>query len=151
MPSVKNGESFKYLGRFFDAQMRNKNHKTKLSSLFTSLLKEIDDLPLHSKNKLLLYHRYVLSKVSWHFTVADLSRTWVIENIDNLVSKYIRLWLDLPISATLAGIVLSKNQSGLNLQLPSVKFNQCQTISRNALKSSPNTTVKLYGKKLAIA
>ena len=64
VPSVKNGESFKYLGRFFDAQMSNKNHKTKLSSLFTSLLKEIDDLPLHSKNKLLLYHRYVLSKVS---------------------------------------------------------------------------------------
>ena len=64
VPSVKNGESFKYLGRLFDFEMSNENHKTKLLSLFSSLLKEIDDLPLHSKNKLLLYHRYVLSKVS---------------------------------------------------------------------------------------
>ena len=95
---------------------------------------------LHPKNKLLLYHRYVLSKVSWHFTVADLSKTWVIENLDNLVSKYIRQWLDL--SATLTSIVLSKNQFGLDLQLPSVKFTQCQTFSRNALRTSPNTNIQ---------
>ena len=90
--------------------MSYENHKIKLLSLFMSLLKDIDGLHLHPKNKLILFHKYVLSKVSWHFTVADLSRTWVIENIDNLVSKYIRLWLDLPISATLTSIVLSENQ-----------------------------------------
>ena len=125
VPVAKNGEYFKYLGRFFDFEMTNCSHKERLLSMFPSLLKEIDDLPLHPKNKLLLYHRYVLSKVSWHFTVADLSKTWVIENLDNLVSKYIRQWLDLPISATLTSIVLSKNQFGLDLQLPSVKFTQC--------------------------
>ena len=151
VPSVKNEESFIYLGRFFDFEMSNDNYKTKLLSLFTSLLKEIDDLSLHSKNKLLLYRRNVLSKVSWHFTVADLSRTQVIENFNNLVSRYIRLWPELFISATLARIVLSKNQFGLNLQLPSVQFNQCQTISRNALKSSPNTNIQTLWKNLAMA
>ena len=110
--------------------------------MFPSLLKEINDLPLHPKNKLLLYHRYVLSKVSWHFTVADLSKAWVIENLDNLVSKYIRQWLDLPISATLTSIVLSKNRFDLDLQLPSVEFTQCQTFSRNALRTSPNTYIQ---------
>ena len=35
VPSVKNGESFKYLGRFFDFEMSNENHNTKLLSLFT--------------------------------------------------------------------------------------------------------------------
>ena len=30
--------------------------------------KEIDSLPLHLKNKLHLYSRFVLSKVSWNFT-----------------------------------------------------------------------------------
>ena len=64
MPSDKNGESFKYLGRLFGFEMSNENDKTKLLSLFMNLLKEIDDLPLHPKNKLLLHHRYVLSKVS---------------------------------------------------------------------------------------
>ena len=151
MPSVKNGDSFKYLSRFFDFEMSNENHKTKLLSLITSLLKEIDDLPLQSKNKLLLYHVYVLSKVSCHFTVADLSRIWVVENIDDLVSKYIRLWLDLPISATLASVDHSKDQFSLNLQLPSFKFTQCQTVSRNALKSSPNTNIQTLWEKLAMA
>ena len=146
VPVVKNGESFKYPSRFFDFEMTNGSHKEKLLSMFPSLLKEIDDLPLHPKNKLLLYHRYVLSKVSWHFTVADLSKTWVIENLDNLVSKYIRQWLDLPISATLTSIVLSKNQFGLDLELPSVKFTQCQTVSRNALRTSPNTNIQALWK-----
>ena len=142
VPAVKQGESFRYLGRYFDFAMSNQVHRTKLSSLFTELLKEIDSLPLHPKNKLLLYNRYVLSKVSWHFTVADLSKTWVTENLDNFVSKYIRQWLDLPISATLSSIILSKNQFGLSLILPSVKFAQCQIVFRNSLRSSPNDEIK---------
>ena len=48
----------------------------------------IDCLPLHPKNKLKLYSRYALLKAAWHFTVADLSKTWVTENLDSLVSKY---------------------------------------------------------------
>ena len=85
---------------------------------------------------------YVISKVSWHFTVADLSKTWVAENLDNLISKYIRQWLDLPIIATLSSIILSKNQFGLNLILHSVKIAQCQTVCRNSLSSSPNDEMK---------
>ena len=122
--------------------MSNQVHKNKLSSLFTELLKEIDSLPLHPKTKLLLYSRFVLSKVSWHFTVAGLSKTRVTENLDNLVSKYIRRWLDLPVSATLSSIILSKNQFGLNMILPSMKFSQCQTVFRNSLRSSPNDEIK---------
>ena len=122
--------------------MSNQVHKNKHSSLFTQLLKEIDSLPLRPKNKLLLYSWYVLSIVSWHFIVADLSETWVTENLDNLVSKYIRQWLDLPISATLSSIILYNSQYGLNMILPSMKFSQCQTVFRNSLRSSPNDETK---------
>ena len=68
--------------------------------------------------------------------------TWVVENLDSLVFKYIRQWLVLPISATLSSIILSKSQFGLSLTLPSAKFLQCQTILRNALKSSPNDNIR---------
>ena len=117
--------------------MSNQGHIYKLSSLSTELLKEIDSLLLHPKNKPLLYSRSVLYKVSWHFTVADLSKTWITENHDNLVSKYIRQWLDLPISATLSSIRLSKSQYSLNMILPSMKFSQSQTVFPNSLRSSP--------------
>ena len=121
-------------------------HKSQLLSLFSTFMKGIDDLPLHPKNKLLVYHRYVLSKVSWHFNVADLPKTWVSDNLDNLVSKYIRRWLNFPVSATLTSLVLTKNQFGLNLKLPSVKFTQCQTVFRNILRSSPYVNVQTLWK-----
>ena len=146
VPPVKNGESFKYLGRYFDFDMTNELHKSKLLSLFSTFMKGIDDLPLPSKNKLLVYHRYILSKVSWHFTVADIPRTWVTENLDNLASRYIRSWLDLPVSATLTSLALTEKQFGLNLQMPSVKFTQCQTVSCNILRSSPNANVQALWK-----
>ena len=56
-------------------------------SIWDELMSEIDLKPLHPKNKILLYSRYVLSKLSWHFTVATISKTWVVENIDSLISK----------------------------------------------------------------
>ena len=104
-------------------------HKSQLLSLFYTFMKEIDDLLLHPKNKLLVYHRYVLCKVSWHFTIADLPKTWVSDNFDNLVSRYIRRWLDLPVSATLISLVLTINKFDLNLKLPSANFAQCQTFT----------------------
>ena len=138
MPPVNNGESFKYLGRFFNFDIDNKDHEEILKSSLQTMLKTVDSLYIHPKNKLLLYHLYSLSKISWHFTVTDLGKTWISENLDNIVSKYFRQWLELPISATLSSIVLSSNKFGLALQLPSVKFQQCQTVLRSSLKSSKN-------------
>ena len=104
-------------------------------------MRKLDDIPCHPKNKLLLYHRFVLSKLSWRFTVADLGKTWVTENVDNLVSKYIRQWLELPISATHSTLVVSKSKYGISLILPSTNIAQCQVVFRNALKSSPDKDI----------
>jgi len=43
-----------------------------------------------------------------HLTVADLSKTWISEHLVNAVTKYIRQWLELPISATLSAIILTQ-------------------------------------------
>ena len=142
LPVVNSGESFKYLGRYFNFEMDNEKHKDHLKSCLLDMMKLIDSLRILPKNRLLLYQRYVLSKLSWHLTVADLSKTWVIENLDNVVVRFVRQWLDLPISATLSGISLPRNKFGLSLLLPSVKFHQCQTVLRNVLKSSSNDAIK---------
>ena len=109
VPPVKADDSFRYPGRHFDFSMSNAMHKSELLEILGSLMSDIDMLPIHPKKKLLLYQRHVLSKLSWHLTVVDLSKTWVCENLDNKVSKYIRQWLELPISATLSNIFLSKS------------------------------------------
>ena len=90
----------------------------------------------------MLYHRFILSKIAWHLTNADLSKTWLVENLDTIVSKFVRHWLELPISATLSQLIISKSNYGLSLILPSTKFIQCQTTIRSALKSSPNPDIR---------
>ena len=97
--------------------MTDEDHKSEIYETLANILKEIDDLPLHPKNKILLYSRYALSKISWHFT-----EPWVIEKLDSTVSTYIRKWLELPISATLSNVLLPQNKLGLNVILPSTKF-----------------------------
>ena len=107
-----------------------------------STLNTIDSLRLHPKNKLLLYNRYLLSRISWHLTVCDLSKTWIIQHLDNTVSHCIRKWFDLPISSTLSNILLHREKFGLDIILPSTKFTQCKTVHRNTLKSSPNEAIR---------
>ena len=142
IPTTEIGESFRYLGKYFDFGMSDKKHKEELITLLEDIMADIDLKPLHPKNKILLYSRYLLSKLSWHFTVASLSKTWVTENIDSVVNKYIRKWLEIPVSGTLSNVYLANNKFGLNIYPPSVKFAQCQTVARNALKTSPNASIK---------
>jgi len=66
--------------------MSNEKHKSELVEVLKSLMSDIDKLPMHPKNKLLLYQRYILSKISWNLTVANISKMWVCENLDNRVS-----------------------------------------------------------------
>ena len=101
VPRAELGKSFRYLTRYFDFNMSDQYHKSEVYDTLTNILNEIDNLPLHPKNKILLYSRYLLSKISWHFTVSDIGKTWVNEKLDNIASTYIWKWLELPISATL--------------------------------------------------
>ena len=138
---MKIDESLVYLGRYFDFNMTNKDHKNILLSKTNELLNTIDNLPLHPKNKLLLYQRYVLSKISWHLTVADLPITWVKQNLDNIASKFIRSWLEIPTAGTFNIIQQSKNKSGLGIILISDRLTQCQVTLRNKLKNSGNQDI----------
>ena len=73
IPPVELEKSFKYLGRYFNFLMNDEMHKKEILDLINELMEKINLLPLHPKYKLQLYRYYVLSKVSWHFTISDIS------------------------------------------------------------------------------
>ena len=77
--------------------MDNVEHRSILLETINNLLCTIDKIPCHPKNKLLLYHHYALSKISWHLTIANLSKTRVVESLDNKVADYVLRWFELPI------------------------------------------------------
>ena len=142
VPRIEIGESFRYLGRYFNFNMSDEKHQSEICDLFNNIISNIDELPLHPRNKILLYSRYLLSKISWDFTITDITKTWVCENLDSIATKFLRKWLELPISATLSNVYLPYSKFGLNVILPSTKFTQCQTVSRAALKSSINENIR---------
>ena len=107
IPFVNIGESFKYLGRYFNFSMDNCKHMSVLLETINDLMTKIDQLPFHPKYKLLLYHRSILSKIAWHLKIVDLSKTWLVECLDTIVAKFVRHWLELPISATLSQLITS--------------------------------------------
>ena len=80
VPAVGKNMPFKYLVRYFNFHMDNSDHMSILLDTINDLILKIDYLHCHP-NKLLLYYRFVLSKLAWHLTIADLSKTWVVESV----------------------------------------------------------------------
>ena len=74
------------------------------------MMKIIDDLSLHPKDKMLIYQRYVLSKLSWNLTIADIDITWVKQSLDFIVKQYVRRWLEISVASNLDIIQLSKRK-----------------------------------------
>ena len=91
-----------------------------------------------SEKQITSISRYVLSIIG---TLQFRIYPKIKENIDSVVNSYIRRWLEIPILGTLSSVFMTRNKFGLNICPPSIKFVQCQTILRNALKNSPNTEI----------
>ena len=127
IPQVQIGKSFTYLGRHFNYAMDDQSHKDEITEKFGDLMKSINEMPLHPRNKVKLYMPYVLAKLLWYFIITDLSTTWIKENVDNVAKDYFRWWLEMPISGTLDICMLSKKKFGIGLVEPSNKFIQCQS------------------------
>ena len=124
--------------------MSNNQHKEDLLKDTKDMMKRIHDLPLHPKNKLLIYNRYVLSKLSWNLTLADIDMTWVKQSLDSIVNQYVRGWLEIPIAGTLDIIQLSKGKFDICYIMISTIFAQCHTVIRNNLRISTNSDVVKY-------
>ena len=143
VPTVESNKALKYLGGCFNFSMDNSDHVSTILGTMNDLMIKADGLPCHPKYKLLHYHHFILSKLSWHLTIAHHSKTLVVDHRDNIVISYVRKWLELPISTTINSLILSKSRCGINLVLSSTKSIYCQTVIRNALKSFPNLDIKI--------
>ena len=142
MPTVDMDKSSKYLGRWYNFEMDNAEHKANMIQLTNDILMKIDSLPLHPRNKTLLYSRYLHTKLSWDLTVADIDKTWIVNNIDNICRQFIRRWLEIPPSGTFDSILLSREKFSLEVADVSTKLQRCQVTVRRCLRSSPNADIQ---------
>ena len=140
IPTVKRNERFCYLGRYYNFAMDNSDHKGLLFEETEEILGKIDRLALHPKFKLQLYMKYLLPKISWHLTIADIDKTWVRQTLDMMCHNKFRAWLEIPPCGTLDILLLAKSKFGLNIIDISVKFTQYQVVLRSKLKNQVHLT-----------
>ena len=89
IPPIEIGEHFVYLGKQFNFGNSIENIKADLSKKAEMYVTTIDRLPLTTQNRLSIVNQYVYSKFWWDFSIYNLTETWVIQNIDNHIGKYI--------------------------------------------------------------
>jgi hypothetical protein len=125
-----------YLGHNFsfasDAALA-KEELLKLTKESIALANKLPITPLLKCHALNLQLRAKLSFVLSHYT---LGCTWIKNSLDTLVTQQVRSWLNLPPCATSHFIPLSNRNLGLDLILPSMLFELCQTSSNISLVKS---------------
>ena len=145
IPPLKTDESFIYLGKQFNFKMDIENIKTEIISKVTEYVTKIDQLPLLPLNKIAIIQTFVYSKLRWNFSIYDLTETWIVQNIDNLISKYVRKWLQLPVSANVEHLSFAIQKLGINFKSAKFVYNKSKLSVRRILNQSNNSDIrKLY-------
>ena len=139
VPAVKMNESFKYLGKIFDAKMDNFEAKSLLKLRLEKLLKTTSDLNIKAQLKLKILRSYISSQISFDLRMYDFSYTWISTQLDGLINNHVSQWLDLPISTCISQFMeLPKNEGGHGI--PSLKSTaeKLRLVLRLSLKNNPN-------------
>ena len=72
----------------------------------------------------------------------SIPETWMKNNVDNIVSRHVRAWLEIPISGTLESLSLTRSKYGLSFIKVSTKALQCRVNFRTKLSQSPNADIR---------
>ena len=76
------------------------------------MLMSIDETPLTRKQKLLLYSGGGCPQMTWHLLIQEFPTTWMEQQVDAMVTRYLKRWSGLGKSANTA---LLRAMGGLNL------------------------------------
>ncbi|MDW0252306.1 MAG: reverse transcriptase domain-containing protein, partial [Nitrososphaeraceae archaeon] len=143
IPAVPLGEDFKYLGKIFNFNMNNETGKKEIVEKLEKMLKILSELHISPQTRLKILDRFVPSQLSFLFKIYDIPNTWITEKLDSLCTRYIRKWLEAPISSCInEWLVMPENKCGVGI--PSFKhiYERQRLSKRSSLKCSQNENIK---------
>jgi len=143
IPPTPIGDSFRYLGRIFDFNLKGELEKNDILSKLTRLLQITTDLKIRPQTKLKIFDRFIVSQISSSLRICNFTATWISETLDPLCIKSIRLWIEAPISSCVSEWLISP-LSKCGMSIPSLKnrFEKLNLSKRAALKNSPNENIR---------
>ena len=92
---------FIYLGRIFNWNMNSTAAKSNIERKLHDLLNITDRFQLRAQGKLKIVTMYIHSQMMFELKTNDYSLTWIEQTLDAECFKFIRNWLELPVSACL--------------------------------------------------
>ena len=142
MPSVALGKSFKYLGKLYDFNLKNELAKTLILKKLNDYLSVTSKLKIKVQLKLKILKQYIHSQLRFELKTYNFGATWINENLDSVITKHVRDWLQMPISSCVKEMMtLPTNKLGLSV--PTLKYlsEQMWLQKRNTLKTSKNPNI----------
>jgi hypothetical protein len=118
----------------------------------TNMLIITSNLKIHVQLKMRIFSQYIQSQMLSDLKVYDFTQTWVEQSLDALCIKYARDWLELPVSACIAEIlVLPRNQGGFGINLFNLLSDKMRLMKRHALWTSSETELQFIASDTAQA
>ena len=144
IPPVKLGDSFKYLGKLFAFNKDDLEIKSLLKSKVKTILDKITNLKISSQTKLKIVRLYIPSQLNFELRLYNLSKTWIQNELDSLITNKIRSWLQYPINTCVEEIVQLPLCHG-GLGIPSLKtIAERQSLSvRAGLRDNKDASIRL--------
>ena len=123
--------------------MDNATAKAALEQNLTRMLIVTSGLKISAQTKLKILSTYIHSQLLFPIRTYDLTSSWVGQTLDAICIRFIRDWLEMPISACVTEMLeLPKSQGGLWIKTFKHLAEKMSLIKRHALRSSASTDVK---------
>ena len=121
----------------------NNEIKKTISKKLNNMLQITDKLKIRPQDKIKIVTQYIHSQLSFHIKLYDFPLTWIENTLDAACFKYIRKWLELPISACLTEVfVLNRAKCGLGQNSFKSLAKKLKLIKRNAIRNSGSNDIR---------
>src|SRR3989442_4777219 len=143
IPTVELGSSFCYLGRLFCFDNSEEETKSQLLIKLQNLLGITDQLKIKAHTKIKILKLYIKSLLSFELKAYNLSVTWIEQNLDSIAFKFIRKWMELPVSANLKELYsIPRNKCGLGWSSFKHLTEKLRLIKRNTMMKSSDSEIR---------
>lgn len=107
------------------------------------MLEITDKLKIRPQDKIRIVTQFIHSQLAFKIKVYDFPLTWIEQTLDALCFKFIRRWLELPVSACLSEVfVLCKSRGGFGSNSFKSLAEKMRIVKRNAIRNSSSSDLR---------
>jgi len=142
IPPVAIGDHMTYLGHIFSFSDDNSAAKREIQQCIGGHIEKTKQLHVTPTLQLHALNLLMRAELTHLFRQYSVGVTWVIQQLDNIVSEHARRLLELPPCATMHHLTLPHSLGGFNLTLPSQLYERAQLTTRHSLYQSDDNIMR---------